>query len=52
MTHAGRARAAVTVVFFLNGSVFASWYSRLPDIQERLDLGPGTLADEQAQGPA
>jgi predicted MFS family arabinose efflux permease len=33
----------VTVVFFLNGSVFASWYSRLPDIQERLDLGPGTL---------
>jgi MFS family permease len=41
--HASRARAAVTAVFFLNGIVFASWYSRLPSIQEKLDLGPGTL---------
>jgi predicted MFS family arabinose efflux permease len=41
--HASRARAAVTAVFFLNGIVFASWYSRLPSIQEQLDLGPGTL---------
>jgi MFS family permease len=40
---AGRARAAVTAVFFLNGLVFASWYSRLPSIQEQLDLGPGAL---------
>jgi MFS family permease len=31
-------RTAVTAVFFLNGLVFASWYARLPGIQERLDL--------------
>ena len=43
MAHASRARVAVTAVFFLNGIVFASWYSRLPTIQEQLDLGPGTL---------
>jgi predicted MFS family arabinose efflux permease len=43
VAHASRARAAITAVFFLNGSVFASWYSRLPDIQEQLDIGPGTL---------
>jgi predicted MFS family arabinose efflux permease len=41
--HASRARTAVTAVFFLNGIVFVSWYSRLPSIQEQLDLGPGTL---------
>jgi MFS family permease len=23
--------------------VFVSWYSRLPDIQDKLDIGPGTL---------
>jgi predicted MFS family arabinose efflux permease len=38
-----RPRAAVTAVFFLNGMVFSGWYSRLPDIQDRLDLGTGTL---------
>jgi len=43
VAHASRARVAVTAVFFLNGIVFASWYSRLPSIQEQLDLGPGTL---------
>jgi predicted MFS family arabinose efflux permease len=43
VAHASRARTAITAVFFLNGSVFASWYSRLPDIQEQLDIGPGTL---------
>jgi predicted MFS family arabinose efflux permease len=43
VAHASRARIAITAVFFLNGSVFASWYSRLPDIQEQLDIGPGTL---------
>jgi MFS family permease len=36
-------RAAVTAVFFLNGLVFASWYARLPGIQERLDLGTVAL---------
>jgi predicted MFS family arabinose efflux permease len=38
-----RARAAVTAVFFLNGMVFVSWYSRLPSIQDELDLGTGAL---------
>jgi predicted MFS family arabinose efflux permease len=38
-----RPRAAVTAVFFLNGLVFSSWYSRLPDIQDRLDLGTGAI---------
>ena len=38
-----RARAAVSEVFFLNGMVFVSWYSRLPSIQDRLDLGTGAL---------
>jgi MFS family permease len=41
--HATRARAAVTVIFFLNGVAFSSWYARLPDIQEKLDVGPGAL---------
>jgi predicted MFS family arabinose efflux permease len=38
-----RARGAVTVVFFLNGAAFASWYARLPDIQDRVGAGPGEL---------
>ena len=38
-----RERAAVTAVFFLNGMVFVSWYSRMPSIQDRLDLGTGAL---------
>jgi predicted MFS family arabinose efflux permease len=38
-----RARAAVTGIFFLNGMVFVSWYSRLPSIQDRLDLGTAAL---------
>jgi MFS family permease len=38
-----RPRAAVTAVFFLNGLVFVSWYSRLPDIQDELNLGTGEL---------
>jgi predicted MFS family arabinose efflux permease len=44
MVHsASSARAAVTAVFFLNGAVFASWYSRLPSIQDDLDIGTGAL---------
>ena len=38
-----RSRAAVTAVFFLNGAVFASWYSRLPSIQDDLGIGTGAL---------
>ena len=38
-----RDREAVTAVFFLNGCVFVSWYSRLPSIQDKLGLGPAAL---------
>ncbi|HZG48299.1 MAG TPA: MFS transporter [Thermoleophilaceae bacterium] len=38
-----RARVAITVVFVLNGMLFASIFSRLPAIKERAGLGPGAL---------
>ena len=47
-----RARAAVTAVFFLNGMVFVSWYSRLPSIQDQLDLGTGALGLALLGAPA
>lgn len=31
-------RAAVTVMFFVNGATFGSWVSRIPDVTARLDL--------------
>ena len=34
---------AVTVVFALNGALFASIFSRLPAIQERAGIGDGAL---------
>jgi MFS family permease len=37
------ARIAVTVVFALNGALFASIFSRLPAIQERAGIGDGAL---------
>jgi MFS family permease len=40
---AGRARTAVTGIFFLNGAAFSGWYARLPAIQDKLDLTPGQL---------
>ena len=40
---ASRARVAVTVVFALNGALFASIFSRLPAIQERAAIGDGAL---------
>jgi predicted MFS family arabinose efflux permease len=49
---ASRARAAVTAIFFLNGMVFVSWYARLPAIQEKLDIGPGTLGLALLGAPA
>jgi MFS family permease len=33
----------VTAVFFVNGVVLASWFSRIPAVQDGLSLGPGTL---------
>jgi MFS family permease len=38
-----RARVAITVVFALNGALFATIFSRLPAIQERVDIGEGAL---------
>ncbi len=37
------ARLAVLIMFFLNGAVFGSWVSRIPDVQLRLGLGEGAL---------
>jgi MFS family permease len=37
------ARVAVTAIFALNGALFASIFSRLPAIQERVDVGDGAL---------
>jgi len=39
-----RARVATTMVFFVTGFVVAAWATRIPAIQERLDLSPGTFA--------
>ncbi|MER7575213.1 MFS transporter [Streptomyces sp. NPDC126514] len=39
-----RARAAVATVFFLTGTVFATWASRVPAVQERLGMSAGALA--------
>ena len=38
-----RARIAVGLVFVLNGTVFASWVSRLPAVREALGLSTGQL---------
>jgi MFS family permease len=38
-----RARVAVSVIFALNGALFASIFSRLPAIQERAAIGDGAL---------
>jgi predicted MFS family arabinose efflux permease len=39
-----RVRVATTAVFFATGAIFASWASRTPAVQERLDLSAGELA--------
>lgn len=38
-----RARAAVGVVFFVNGAAFANWVTRIPAVAERLHAGVGQL---------
>ena len=38
-----RTRLAVSVTFFVNGGVFASWALHIPYVQERLGLGEGVL---------
>lgn len=37
------ARRAVTLLFFMNGALFASWVSRIPALQAKLDISHGTL---------
>jgi MFS family permease len=39
-----QARAATAVVFFVTGFVVAAWATRIPAVQERLGLSPGTFA--------
>src|SRR5918993_1250560 len=39
-----RARAATALVFFVTGFVVAAWATRIPAVQERLALSPGTFA--------
>jgi MFS family permease len=37
------ARAGVTVIFFVNGALFASWASRIPALSDRVDATTGAL---------
>ena len=37
------ARFAVSMLFFLNGAIFATWATRIPAVQARLALSPGEL---------
>jgi MFS family permease len=39
-----RARVALTAVFAADGFVFASWATRIPDVQDRLDLSESVLS--------
>jgi len=39
-----RARAAITVVFFVDGALFASWASRIPALADRTGASTGALA--------
>ncbi len=36
-------RTAITVVFFVNGALFASWASRIPALSDRVGATPGVL---------
>jgi hypothetical protein len=36
-------RRAITIVFFVNGALFASWVSRIPAISDRIHVGIGVL---------
>src|SRR5260221_6581978 len=37
------ARVSVALLFFLNGTIFATWAARLPTVQARLAMRPGEL---------
>lgn len=36
-------RAAVTIVFFINGALYGSWAARVPALQDVIDVGDGGL---------
>lgn len=38
-----RARYADTLIFFVNGVMFASWVARIPQVQDSLDISEGSL---------
>ena len=38
-----KARWAVVAMFFINGALFANWVSRIPQIQDKLNLSEGEL---------
>src|SRR4029078_10342758 len=38
-----RLRAAITIVFFANGALFASWASRIPALADRTDATTAAL---------
>lgn len=38
-----RARLADTLIFFTNGAMFASWVSRIPQVQDNLGISEGRL---------
>ncbi len=38
-----RARIAILIIFFINGALLANWVSRIPQVQESLDLSEGEL---------
>lgn len=40
---AGRARSAITTLFFINGTLIGCWASSIPQIKERLALDEATL---------
>ena len=37
------ARRAITLIFFVNGALFASWASRIPALSDRVGAGTGAL---------
>ena len=43
VAHARKARAAVVTFFFVNGALFGSWVSRIPEIRGELGLSKGVL---------
>jgi fucose permease len=43
VTRRPSARAAVLIMFFVNGAAMATWLSLIPSVQKNLDLSPGAL---------